>query len=48
MKRRTFVKSSLLAGSAMTLPVVSWANIPGANDSVRIGIIGIGSNVKIG
>jgi len=37
-----------MAGGAMTLPLSSYANILGANDTVRIGIIGIGSNIKIG
>ncbi len=45
MKRREFLKASLSAGSALAL---SSARILGANDGIRIGVIGIGSFVKIG
>ncbi|MFC1634437.1 Gfo/Idh/MocA family oxidoreductase [Planctomycetota bacterium] len=45
MKRREFLKASLAAGSALSL---SPARILGANDDIRIGVIGIGSFVKIG
>lgn len=45
MKRREFLKASLSAGSALAL---SSARILGANDDIRIGVIGIGSFVKIG
>ncbi len=48
MKRRNFVKAGIIAGTGMTLPLVSHANVLGANDRIRIGIIGVGSNVKIG
>jgi len=48
MKRRNFVKAGIIAGGGMTLPLASYANVLGANDQIRIGIIGIGSNVKIG
>ena len=48
MKRRNFVKTGVIAGAGMTLPLVSHGNVLGANDRIRIGIIGIGSNVKIG
>ncbi|MBN2316436.1 MAG: Gfo/Idh/MocA family oxidoreductase [Sedimentisphaerales bacterium] len=45
MKRREFLKASLSAGSVLAL---SSARILGANDDIRIGVIGIGSFVKIG
>lgn len=45
MKRRTFVKRSMLAGFALSLPS---SPILGANDAIRMGVIGVGSFVKIG
>lgn len=45
MKRRAFLKASLSAGSALAL---SSARILGANENIRIGVIGIGSFIKIG
>jgi predicted dehydrogenase len=45
MKRREFLKSSLAVGSAFSL---SPARVIGANDDIRVGVIGIGSFVKIG
>ena len=45
MKRRDFLKASLAAGSVWSL---SPARVLGANDDIRIGVIGIGSFVKIG
>ena len=45
MKRREFLKASLAAGSALSL---SPGRILGANDDIRIGVIGIGSFIKIG
>jgi predicted dehydrogenase len=45
MKRRTFLKSSLAMGTALSL---SGSRILGANDDVRLGVIGVGSFVKIG
>ncbi len=45
MKRREFLKASLAVGSAL-----SWSpgRVLGANDDIRIGVIGIGSFIKIG
>ncbi|MBN2325625.1 MAG: Gfo/Idh/MocA family oxidoreductase [Candidatus Omnitrophica bacterium] len=45
MKRRSFLKRSLGAGVMLSLPS---SPILGANDAIRIGVIGIGSFVKIG
>ncbi len=45
MKRRTFLKNSLSAGFMISLPS---SPILGANDAIRIGVIGVGSFVKIG
>ncbi len=48
MRRRNFLKTGIIAGGVMTWPFSSYSNIIGANDRIRIGIIGIGSDVKIG
>jgi len=45
MKRRDFIKNSLTAGVALIGP---HARVLGANDDIRMGMVGIGSNVKIG
>ena len=45
MKRREFLKASVAIGSALSL---SGSRVLGANDDIRIGVIGIGSFVKIG
>lgn len=45
MKRRDFLKTTIAAGAALSLP---GSTILGANDDIRLGVIGIGSSVKIG
>ena len=45
MKRRQFLTSALAAGAAVSL---APARVLGANDDIRLGVIGIGSFVKIG
>ncbi|MHC4324218.1 MAG: Gfo/Idh/MocA family oxidoreductase [Planctomycetota bacterium] len=45
MKRRDFLKASIAVGSGLFLP---GSRALGANDDIRIGVIGIGSFVKIG
>jgi predicted dehydrogenase len=45
MKRREFLKASIALGSAFSL---SGAQVLGANNDIRIGVIGIGSFIKIG
>jgi predicted dehydrogenase len=45
MKRRDFLKTSLAAGVALATP---FAKVRGANDAIRLGVIGVGSSVKIG
>ncbi len=44
MKRREFLKASIAVGAAALTP----GRVLGANDEIRIGVIGIGSFVKIG
>src|SRR5262245_35996503 len=38
--RRTFLKGSLTATAALGLPTRSWAQVPGANDDIRVAVIG--------
>ncbi|MDT8302605.1 MAG: Gfo/Idh/MocA family oxidoreductase [Sedimentisphaerales bacterium] len=45
MNRREFLKASVALGSALSLP---GSRVLGANNDIRIGVIGIGSFVKIG
>jgi predicted dehydrogenase len=40
--RRCFLKSSLLATGALGLPAYCWARVPGANDDIRVGVVGFG------
>ena len=45
MKRRQFLTGALAAGAALSL---APGRVLGANDEIRLGVIGIGSFVKIG
>lgn len=38
--RRSFIKRSLASAAALTLPASSWARVLGANDEIRVGIVG--------
>ncbi|MEW6159601.1 MAG: Gfo/Idh/MocA family oxidoreductase, partial [Verrucomicrobiota bacterium] len=40
LTRRNFLKGSLLTAAAFSLPARSWASVPGANDTIRIAIVG--------
>lgn len=44
--RRTFIKTSALAAGAMAFSAKSYANILGANDRVRVGIIGFSDRFR--
>ncbi len=46
MNRRNFLKTAV--GAASTLSAVSHLRAQGANDAIRLAIIGMGSRVKIG
>ena len=48
MKRKEFIKTGIVVGTGLTLPLRSYSNILGANDQIRVGIVGVGSNIKIG
>src|SRR5438477_5038475 len=41
INRRRFLKNSAtVAAAAFSLPAYSWARVPGANDAIRVGIVG--------
>ena len=39
--RRTFVRTSLAAAGGMALASRAWSQVRGANDDIRIGIVGV-------
>jgi len=41
LNRRSLLKSSLIAGAAVTMPASSYARIIGSNDKIRCGVIGL-------
>jgi predicted dehydrogenase len=45
MNRRDFLRTSLAAGATLVTP---FSRVLGANDDIRLGVIGVGSRVKIG
>ena len=46
MKRRNFIRNTAIAGVAIASPLKG--SILGANDQINLGVIGLGSKVKIG
>src|SRR5213593_3706228 len=42
MNRRIFLKTSTLTAAALSLPACSWASVRGANDSIRVAVVGFG------
>ncbi len=38
--RRSFLKSAALTGAAFALPAVSWNRVRGANDALRVAVVG--------
>ena len=46
MNRRSFLKHSAVAAATVSLPAYSWARVPGANDAIRVGIVGFGGRGK--
>lgn len=45
IKRRDFLKGSLAAGVGLFTP---FSRVRGANDDIRVAMVGVGSNVKVG
>lgn len=46
--RRTFIKGSAAAGIAAGVGLTPFSRAMGANSDIRIGVIGVGSSVKLG
>lgn len=46
INRRTFLKSSALTAATLGLSAYSWARVPGANDEIRVAIVGFGGRGK--
>jgi predicted dehydrogenase len=42
LTRRSFLKSSLLTTAALSLPARVWAAVPGANEAIRVAVVGFG------
>jgi predicted dehydrogenase len=42
LNRRSFLKSTALGAAALSLPTYSWANVTGANEAVRVAVVGFG------
>ena len=40
--RRSFLKGSLLTAAALSFPARSWSQVAGANEDIRIGVVGFG------
>lgn len=41
VRRRDFLKTTLLTGAAAHAPLSAWAQVAGANDAIRIGVAGL-------
>src|SRR5437016_4034796 len=46
LNRRSFLKRSFAAGAALSLPAYSWAQVPGANEDIRLAVIGFNGRGK--
>ena len=46
LSRRSFIRGSLFATAALSLPARSWAQVLGANDVVRVAVIGFNGRGK--
>lgn len=42
LNRRDFLKRTALGAAALGLPCYSWGSVSGANDAVRVGVVGFG------
>jgi len=43
LTRRNFLKTTALSAAAFSLPASSWAQVKGANETIRIGVVGFRS-----
>ena len=41
LHRRRFLKAAAVGAAAVSLPAASWARVMGANDTIRVGVIGL-------
>jgi predicted dehydrogenase len=41
INRRSFIKGSVLGAAALSLPARSWASVIGANEEIRVAVVGI-------
>jgi predicted dehydrogenase len=46
LTRRTFLKTSALAGAGVALSARSWAQVPGANGDIRVAVVGLNGRGK--
>ena len=46
LTRRTFLRTSVLTASALALPARSWARVIGANDDIRLAVVGFNGQGK--
>ena len=46
LSRRLFLKRSLATSAALSLPARFWAQVPGANDDLRVAVIGFNNQGK--
>src|ERR1044071_149487 len=42
INRRDFLKTTALGTAAVSLPAYSWASAKGANDTIRVAVVGFG------
>src|SRR5512136_2317669 len=42
LSRRYFLKTSFLTTAGLSLPARFWAQVPGANDDIRVAVVGFG------
>jgi predicted dehydrogenase len=42
MNRRSFLKTATLGAAAFSLPAASWGQVTGANEVIRVGVVGFG------
>ncbi len=42
LSRRQFLQRTAFASAALAIPSYSWARVPGANDTIRVAVVGFG------
>src|ERR1700687_4243844 len=41
LNRRSFIKGSLLTAASLSIPVRSWSEVRGANETIRFAVVGL-------